>query len=287
MLLFLLPLVTAGLTAFYMFRMWFMTFAGPPRDHHVHDHAFESPPTMTVPLILLAACSVGIAWGWPVWDPQQSWLEHQIHHAQPDSVIADFGNVVEEEEIWERARRQADRDERDARHHAHIFHEKIGLLVLGLAALGFIFAAVTYWWRRLDPNEAKEQFPGVYNFLRHKWYFDEVYSALFVRPALVVAHWCRRFDLAVIDGLLHSLAYGTVRVANAEGTFDRNIIDGLVNLVGNVTYSVGGWLRGVQTGSLRNYVLFLVLAVVGIIVAAVVLRGAGDRAITVSDASCK
>ena len=51
-LLFLLPLVTAGLTAFYMFRMWFMTFTGKPRDHHVYEHAHESPWLMTVPLIV-------------------------------------------------------------------------------------------------------------------------------------------------------------------------------------------------------------------------------------------
>ncbi|HEV3119032.1 MAG TPA: NADH-quinone oxidoreductase subunit L, partial [Gemmataceae bacterium] len=66
-LLLILPLATAGLTAFYMFRMWFMTFTGPPRDEHVHEHAHESPRWMTVPLIVLAVCSVAIAWGVPVW----------------------------------------------------------------------------------------------------------------------------------------------------------------------------------------------------------------------------
>src|SRR5437763_747511 len=68
-LLFVLPLLTAGITTFYMFRMWFLTFTGKPRDPHVYDNAHESPRTMTVPLILLAVCSAGIAWGWPVWDP--------------------------------------------------------------------------------------------------------------------------------------------------------------------------------------------------------------------------
>src|SRR3954453_18848398 len=65
-LLFLLPLATAGLTTFYMFRMWFMTFTGKPRDHHVYDHARESPPLMTVPLMVLAFFSVTVAWGWPI-----------------------------------------------------------------------------------------------------------------------------------------------------------------------------------------------------------------------------
>src|SRR5205085_1084957 len=57
-LLFILPWVTAAITAFYMFRMWFMTFTGEPRDEHVFEHAHETTPWMTVPLILLAVCSL-------------------------------------------------------------------------------------------------------------------------------------------------------------------------------------------------------------------------------------
>ena len=93
LLLFLLPLVTAGITAFYMFRMWFMTFTGKPRDEHVYEHAHESPWLMTVPLIVLAVCSVCVAWGWPICDAEASWLEHNVHHAQHHAVLADFGHV--------------------------------------------------------------------------------------------------------------------------------------------------------------------------------------------------
>ena len=70
--------VTAGMTAFYMFRLWFLTFAGEPRDQHVHEHAHESPWVMTVPLIVLAVFSVGVAWGWPLWDPDASYLGHLL-----------------------------------------------------------------------------------------------------------------------------------------------------------------------------------------------------------------
>ena len=79
MLLFILPLVTAGMTTFYMFRMWFMTFTGKPRDHHVYEHAKESPWVMTVPLIVLAIFSVCVAWGWPPWDAEQSFLAAADH----------------------------------------------------------------------------------------------------------------------------------------------------------------------------------------------------------------
>ena len=62
-LLFLLPLLTAGLTAFYMFRLWFFTFAGEPRDQHIYDHAHESPRIMTIPLLVLALFAAFVAMG--------------------------------------------------------------------------------------------------------------------------------------------------------------------------------------------------------------------------------
>src|SRR5205823_2699276 len=98
-LLFALPLVTAGLTTFYMFRMWFMTFTGMPRDEHVFEHAHESPWLMTVPLILLAIPTVCVSWGAEPWDVHGSFLEAQIHHSQPASLAADFGKVVDHGEI--------------------------------------------------------------------------------------------------------------------------------------------------------------------------------------------
>ena len=58
--------MTAGLTTFYMFRMWFMTFTGQPRDAHVYEHAHEPPSLMTIPLAILAVMSIIVAWGWPL-----------------------------------------------------------------------------------------------------------------------------------------------------------------------------------------------------------------------------
>src|SRR4029079_8559100 len=95
-LLFLLPLLTAGITTFYMFRMWFMTFAGPPRDPHVYEHAHESPWPMTVPLIVLAVFSIVVAWGVPPWEAHSSWLMHQFEHSQHAAVQADFGPLASE-----------------------------------------------------------------------------------------------------------------------------------------------------------------------------------------------
>jgi NADH-quinone oxidoreductase subunit L len=256
-LLFVLPLATAGLTTFYMFRMWFMTFTGPARDEHVHEHAHESPWVMTTPLVALAFFSVVVAWGWPVWDPEQSWLEGQLHHAEPPSVLADVGGAGEYVDRAGELRPRLARTVWDV-------HSLAGLMALGAAGMGFLLAYAIYFRRALDPGEAVEQVPRTYGFLQHKWYFDELYSAIVVRPGLVVAHWCRWFDTVVIDGIVHVIARVAVGISRVDGWTDVRVVDGLVNLTARVLYGTGAWLRTLQTGYLRSYVLFLVLAAVGI-----------------------
>jgi NADH-quinone oxidoreductase subunit L len=257
MLLFILPLATAGLTTFYMFRMWFMTFTGKPRDEHVYEHAHESPRVMTIPLVALAFFSVVVAWGWPPWDPEQSWLENQIHHSEPNSVLAEFRGVLRYGELFDRPV-----SEGQIRNLVKDMHGIAGFLALGAAFLGFVVAYLVYYRRILNPAEAAEQMPTAHRFLLHKWYFDELYSAVVVRPALVVALWCRWFDTVVIDGTIHLLARFFVWLSRLGGLIDLRIVDGLVNLVGTVCYGAGSIFRRVQTGYLRSYVLFLVLAAV-------------------------
>jgi len=282
-LLFLVPLVTAGLTTFYMFRMWFLTFAGKPRDEHVYDHAHETSWRLTVPLVVLAFFSVTVAWGWPIWDPESSWLEHQLHHAQPRSVEADFGPAHEVHAATNDHPHAA--PAKAAGHEAHVghattvlaqahdLHALAGYLALGMVALGLVFAFALYYFRVLDPHEARQQFPAVYNFLLHKWYFDELYSVVLVRPGLVVANWARGFDLNVIDGFVHLLARVGVFGAWVSGLFDRYIVDGIANLLATVSQAIGTWFAGFQTGFLRSYVLFLVLAAVSIWVVLSFLMG--------------
>ncbi len=225
---------------------------------------------MTGPLVILAVLSVCVAWPAPVgahaaplWDAEASWLEHQIHHAQPQAVIADFGVAPEFGEVWAGPLRDKESTVRYwAIHHAHL----VGAIVLAVALIGLVFALLIYYYRKLDPSDAKEEFPRLHAFLAHKWYFDEIYSAVVVRPALVLAHWLKVFDLYVIDGAIHGIARFAVWVSKWDGIFDRNIVDGLVNVVGNTTYAVGAGFRRAQTGVLRRYVLFLVLAAIGIFV---------------------
>ncbi|MBA4066815.1 MAG: NADH-quinone oxidoreductase subunit L [Isosphaera sp.] len=234
--LFVLPLVTAALTAFYMFRLWFLTFAGPPRDADVHHHAHESPAVMTLPLIVLALFSVGVAWGWPLWDADASYLGHVLARAEPAAVAVEFAA------------------ERLTAHHYHLAVEAAAL---GLALLG---AGVAWWYfgrRQPAAVELWRPGPGWYRFLAGKWYFDEAYDAALVRPTVALAKGAAAADKRSADGPTPPGA-----AEPPPRRFDLFTLDGLLNAVGQAFDAVGRVLRGAQTGRLRTYVAALALTAV-------------------------
>jgi NADH-quinone oxidoreductase subunit L len=222
-LLFFLPLVTAGLTAYYMARLWFLAFAGQPRDHHVHDHAHETPWVMTLPLVVLAAASIGVGWGWPVWNVEASALGHTLHEVTP-AARADFEK---------------------AHHYEHEYHLYAGGLALVAAALG-LFAAYSQ-------HRSGKLLAFAPPFLVHKWYFDELYAALFHRPTVDLA----RASAAVDKRPAASFA--------EEARVDTGTLDGALNALGQLVAQFGANLRRAQTGQIRQYVLVLALTVAGVL----------------------
>ena len=252
MLLFFVPLITAGMTAFYMFRLWFYTFCGRPRDHQLYDRVHESPRVMTAPLVILAVLAAGCAWfghtddaGHHVPGP----LYRLIEFSEPAHVAAGV------------AATSATPLTLPGHHAVNGAHHAAGLYALIAAAIGAVTAYVVYGLGLVNPTGVKRQFAGLYDFLVEKWRFDELYDVMFVRPVHVVAGWCAAFDRIVIDGFLHWLSRATVAVSNLDRRFDETIIDGFVNLIGSATLAVGRSLRVVQTGRLRQYVMFIAVGV--------------------------
>lgn len=251
-LLFVTPLVTAGITAFYMFRLWFLTFYGEPRDQHVYDHCHESPRIMTTPLIALSILAASCAW---------SWGTSGTGNEGPLFKLIAFSETVPSTEAVTLNGLTIPSHQG---HHSdvHAVHGKAGLLALIAAFTGAIFAYLMYGSRVINPAEIRRQLPGVYDFLIDKWRFDVLYDAMFVRPVHIVSAWCADFDKKVLDGILHASASVTVLVARWDRLFDETMVDGLVNMVGSVTRSVGYSLRVVQTGRLRQYVMWIAVGVV-------------------------
>ncbi|MCP4511653.1 MAG: NADH-quinone oxidoreductase subunit L, partial [Fuerstiella sp.] len=245
-LLFFIPLLTAGITAFYMFRLWFYTFWGAPRDQHVHDHAHESPWIMTAPLLILsvfaAFCAVGGDHGYLyllLTGDEPAHLEAGVTAVGDGITLPAIQDIVNA-------------------------HDTAGTLALVAAVSGTLIAYILYGTNFVNVEEMKRQLAGVHGFLTNKWHFDELYDALFMRPAHKVAAFCAWFDGAVFDRILHGAAKATVVVSKWDRVFDENVVDGFVNLIASATQSVGTSLKVVQTGRLRQYVMFIVLGVVAL-----------------------
>jgi proton-translocating NADH-quinone oxidoreductase chain L len=240
----------AAMTAFYMFRLWYMTFIGQPRDHHVHEHAHESPKVMYVPLIILAIFAFGI--GWPMWG-----LTNLLEQARPAGTVETANGAL----LWPGVVHPAEHLS-----HEDAIHVPASLIAFSTALAGFLLATAIYAWRLLKPEEIAHQFGGLYRFLWHKWYFDELYNAIIVQPVLFISRRIADFDKHVIDRFIDGCATAVRGISTVDDTIDRLFVDGIVNWLARVTYSVGISLRRMQTGKLRQYVMFVVVGTVALFI---------------------
>jgi NADH-quinone oxidoreductase subunit L len=168
--------VAAALTAFYSWRLMFMTFHGSPHDRHHYEAARESPLVMTIPLGFLAAGSIFS--GFPF---QELFVGHGVADFFRDSITFGPHNHVLEE-----------------MHHAPYL---VAVLPTLMMALGFVIAWQFYIRRPELPAELARQHDLLYKFLLNKWYFDEIYDVLLVRPTIWLGRllW-KRGDGWLIDG---------------------------------------------------------------------------------------
>src|SRR5690348_14225665 len=159
---FCLGVFTAFLTAFYSWRLIFLTFHGAPRaDHHVMEHAHESPPVMLWPLYVLAAGALvagKLGYNYFVGEAREGFWGDSI------LVLPTHASL-------------------EGAHHVPLW---VSLLPFVMAVLGIAVAWAAYIWRPEFPAVMARRFRAVYLFLLNKWYFDELYDALFVRPAMAL-----------------------------------------------------------------------------------------------------
>ena len=249
-LLFIAAAGGASITAFYMFRLWYMTFIGHARDHHVYDHAHESPKVMWVPLVILAVFAFGV--GWPMWG-----LTNLLEQARPAGTVETVTGAV----VWPSVIHPAEHMS-----HEGTVHVTASLVAFGTALLGFLLATAIYALNWANPEKIRRAVGPVYTFLWHKWYFDEIYNVLFVQPLLFVSRRIADFDRQVIDRIVDGCALAVRGVSTIDDFIDRWFVDGIVNWMAGIVYSTGLGMRRVQTGRLRNYVVFIVVATVALFV---------------------
>jgi len=231
----------AGLTAFYMFRQVFMVFFGECRaGEHTRHHLHESPAVMTVPLVILAAGALLVGWlGLP---PFLGFLGPNLFEAWLEPV---FGHP-----------------------HAGLSHETEMVLTaisLSMAGAGVYLAYRMYYTGRTSPETFSEFAGGIpYRAVYNKYWFDEVYDAVFVRATMLLAKAGALCDRYIIDGIVDGSATLTALWSRVTGIFDLGFIDGAVNTISDSVLDWGSRLRKVQTGSINAYLYAIVAGVVGI-----------------------
>jgi NADH-quinone oxidoreductase subunit L len=215
--LFWMSLVTAGLTAFYTFRAVFMTFTGPTRvpDEAGH-HAHESPPVMTIPLVILAVASAVSGW----------WLFRT--HALASFLAATPSFTAPA--VAATATPPA-------------FHWDLALQGTLAAACGIVVAALGHLGRRSDGPQMERMLGPLQTLFANRFYFDQIYAGLVVKPLEIIA------TLAAL--------------------VDRHLIDGLVDLVARIPLAAGGLVRQLQSGLVQRYALAGVVGTLLVVLALV------------------
>jgi len=220
--LYALGLLGALLTAFYMFRLYATTFKGSFRGTHEQEHHLhESPAAITVPLVILAILSVV---GGFVGVPE--FMAHGAH------ALSDFLQPIFKDSY--------------ALLPVHEVSHSTEWVLAGVSSL-LVIATVVFAWSRFAKKPDLEAATGLGKVLENKWYIDELYNTLIVKP-------------------LNSLG------SFLSNVVDRKIVDGVVNGVGRLVSYGGRQLRWLQSGQTGSYILMMVLGMVLIFIVQFFLR---------------
>ncbi|MDA9491499.1 NADH-quinone oxidoreductase subunit L [Bradyrhizobium sp. CCBAU 11361] len=211
---FLMTVVAAGLTSFYSWRLIFKTFHGEPHDEHHYEAAHEAPLWILVPIGVLAVGS--IVAGFPF---KELFAGHGVEEFFRESVKMN-PHIIEE---------------------MHHIPETIALLPTVMMVLGFLVSYLFYIRRPYIPVRLAAEQPMLYQFLLNKWYFDELYDLIFVRPAKWIGYqlW-KKGDGFIIDGL------GPDGVSARVLDVTRNVVK-------------------IQTGYLYHYAFAMLIGAAGLI----------------------
>ena len=215
--------IAALFTSFYSWRLIFLTFFGEARGNkHTHDHAHESPSVMLIPLGVLA---LGAVFAGAIWYSSFFGKTNEVvkffggHYEEPSKELA--AEVAENNPKASKLKYvMADapgeaaiyiKPENTVLHEAHYVPTWVKLSPFVAMLIGLITALWFYIWNPSLPAKVAEANRPLYLFLLNKWYFDEIYDAIFVRPAQALGRFLwKRGDGSVIDGTLNGIAMGII-----------------------------------------------------------------------------
>ncbi len=215
--------IAALFTSFYSWRLIFLTFFGEARGNkHTHDHAHESPSVMLIPLGVLA---LGAVFAGAIWYSSFFGKTNEVvkffggHYEEPSKELAaevaeNYPKASKLKYVMADAPGEAAiyiKPENTVLHEAHYVPTWVKLSPFVAMLIGLITALWFYIWNPSLPAKVAEANRPLYLFLLNKWYFDEIYDAIFVRPAQALGRFLwKRGDGFVIDGTLNGIAMGII-----------------------------------------------------------------------------
>ena len=250
---FLLPVFgfgAAAITAFYMFRLIFMTFHGEHQMPELVDDIHESPKEMTGPLVLLASLSVFIFYTLPRFNPfsYHGWFTDLI---VPQTAVVPGSMTAHQ--ITEYS------------HHAHDLAMGLSITV---AVIGISLSVLVYLKKIIPAETLAKKMGFLYDWSLNKFYFDENYHRFLYKPFLNLSSKVAWIDWELYDRyFINGFGLVTEWFSRVIGKFDYDGIDqGLVDGIGRMAGVTGHSLRKIQTGRLQNYLLFVVAGVIVMII---------------------
>ena len=250
---FLLPVFgfgAAAITAFYMFRLIFMTFHGEHQMPELVDDIHESPKEMTGPLVLLASLSVFIFYTLPRFNPfsYHGWFTDLI---VPQTAVVPGSMTAHQ--ITEYS------------HHAHDLAMGLSITV---AVIGISLSVLVYLKKIIPAETLAKKMGFLYDWSLNKFYFDENYHRFLYKPFLNLSSKVAWIDWELYDRyFINGFGLATEWFSRVIGKFDYDGIDqGLVDGIGRMAGVTGHSLRKIQTGRLQNYLLFVVAGVIVMII---------------------
>ena len=272
----------ALLTAFYMFRMLFLTFFGEPRDHHIYDHAHEEHLgwNSNIPLLILAVFTLGLFYSGSftgqgevnLFGSKNEWFSTLIH--KPDShSLSHFAHYKSEEwgAVDTREKGELEKSSYDPNHgmpeheahHVHMVHKVGAGLSILIALSGIFLAFLMYVKKSVNPDWWTSTFAGWTSALKEKYYFDDLYINKLIQGLMLpFNNMLAKFDMNFYDKYFIDGWEVVNRYAfNISKWFDNYIIDsGMVDGTGASVRFVNVILRTIQSGKVQLY--FVVLIVV-------------------------
>jgi NADH-quinone oxidoreductase subunit L len=236
---FYLGLIGAFLTAFYMTRQICYVFFGKPANREA-EHAHESPPVMTVPLIILAALAVVAGFfGTPAWPWFQSYL-------QGGRAEFDLSKLVEGNQ-------------------SQVMLLSAGLVAAAIVLSGWIYGRVASRPARdMDPLEAAQ--PALFACLRRKFFVDEFYDATFVRLTAAFANFSDWLDRDVWGGLVRTVSWLVLAVARFNRGVDESVVNDGFDAGTETVRDSGKWVSRLQNGQVQRYLRVIGLAFCGLLI---------------------